>query len=75
MRWHSSILDVQSFRGVDCDTDHCQVVVEVRMRLAVCKHTIYRFHMERFNLKKLNLVDSKEQYCIEKPAGLQLWKT
>jgi hypothetical protein len=29
-RWHSSILDVQSFRAADYDTDLCQVVAEVR---------------------------------------------
>jgi endonuclease/exonuclease/phosphatase family metal-dependent hydrolase len=32
-RWHSSILDVRSFRGADCDTDHYLVVAEVRERL------------------------------------------
>jgi len=36
-RWHSSILDVQSFRKADCDTDHCMVVAEVWERLAVSK--------------------------------------
>jgi hypothetical protein len=36
-RWHSSILDVQSFRGVDCDTDHYLVVAKVRGGLAVSK--------------------------------------
>jgi len=34
-RQHSSILDVQSFRGADCDTDHYLVVAKVRERLAL----------------------------------------
>jgi hypothetical protein len=36
-KWHSSILDVQSFRGADCDTDHYLVAANVRERLAVSK--------------------------------------
>jgi len=34
-RWHSSIHDVWSFRGADCDTDHYLVVGKVRERWAV----------------------------------------
>jgi hypothetical protein len=29
-RWHSSILDVGSFRGADCDTDHCLMIGKFR---------------------------------------------
>jgi endonuclease/exonuclease/phosphatase family metal-dependent hydrolase len=32
-RRHSSILDVRSFRGADCDSDHYLVVAKVRARL------------------------------------------
>jgi hypothetical protein len=55
MRWYSRVLDVHSFRVTDCDTDHYLVVAKVRERLAV------RFHIERFNLKKLNEIEGKEQ--------------
>jgi hypothetical protein len=36
-----------------------------RERLAVSKQTTHRVHMERFNLKKLNEVEGKEQYRVE----------
>jgi hypothetical protein len=40
-------------------------VAEVRERLAVSKQTTHTVHMERFNLKKLNEVEGKEQYRVE----------
>jgi hypothetical protein len=63
-RWHSSIHDVCSFRGADCDTDHYLVVAKVRERLAVSKQAAQEIDMERFNLKKLNEGDVKEQYQV-----------
>jgi hypothetical protein len=41
------------------------VVAKVRDRLAVSKQTTQKFHMERFNLRKLDEVEGKEQYqCV-----------
>jgi hypothetical protein len=62
---HSNVLDVRSFRAADCDSDHCQVVAKVWEKLAVNKQRSHRFHMERFNLKKLNDVELKEQFRVE----------
>jgi hypothetical protein len=41
------------------------VVAKLRERLAVSKQTMPDVNMERFNLKKLNEVDGKEQYHFE----------
>jgi hypothetical protein len=41
------------------------VVANVREKQAVNKQRSHRFHMERFNLKKLNEVESKEQHHVE----------
>jgi hypothetical protein len=39
-RRNSSILDVRSFRGADCDSDHYLVVEKVTERLAVSKRMV-----------------------------------
>jgi hypothetical protein len=49
------------------------VVAKVRERLAVNKQRSHRFPKERFNLKKLNEVEGKEQYRVEVSNRLQLY--
>jgi hypothetical protein len=61
---HSNILDVRSFRGADCDTDHYLVVAKLRERFSVSKRARQNFDLERFDLKKLDDVEVKEKYQI-----------
>jgi hypothetical protein len=74
-RWHSSILDVRSFRWADCDSDHYLVVAKVRERLVMSKLMVKKMCVERFNLKQLNEEEAIEQYQVARKKGLQLWKT
>ena len=41
-KWHSSVIEIRSFRGADCDTDHYLVVAKVRERLAVRKQAVQK---------------------------------
>jgi hypothetical protein len=73
-RRHSNILDVRSFRGADCDTDHYLVVAKVRERLAVSKRAAQNIDMERFHVSKLNEENVKGQYQVtirNKSAALE----
>jgi hypothetical protein len=68
-RRHSNVLDVRSFKAADCDSDHYLLVAKVRERLTVNRQRLQRFDMERFNLKKLNEVEGKEQFHVEASNG------
>jgi len=74
-RWHSSILNVQSFRVADCDTDDYLVVAKVRKRPTVSKQATQIVDVKRFNLRKLNELEVRKQYHIMVSNGLQLWRT
>jgi len=82
-RWYSSVLDVRSLRGADCDTDHYAVVAKVKERLTVNKQTAQKFDGERFNLRKVNWLCVREGRGVhrvlvgkperKKPLG-KLWR-
>ena len=63
-RYHSSVPDVRSFKGAECDTDHYLVVGKIRERLSVSKREAQKFDGERFNLWKLNELEVRKQYQI-----------
>jgi hypothetical protein len=59
-RWHSSVLDIQSFCAADRDNEYIQVMANAGERLAVSKQRSHRYHMESFSLKNLSKVEGKK---------------
>jgi hypothetical protein len=54
--------------------DHYLVVAKIRERLEVNKQGSHNFHVERFNLKKLNEQRVKRSIVLRSQIGLQHWK-
>jgi hypothetical protein len=74
-RWHSNLFVALSFRAADFVADHYLVVVKFTERVAVNRQRSHRFHMERFNIKKLNKVEGKEYHHVEVSNSFAALKT
>jgi hypothetical protein len=66
---------VRCFRGADCDTETHLAVAKVRDRLAVSKRPVNKMDMDRFNLKRLNEGEIKEQYQVTIKNRISAWRT
>ena len=63
--WHSSVLDVRSLWGADCDTDHYLGVTILRETVAESKQAAQTFDGERLKLTKLKQLEIRKQDQIE----------
>jgi hypothetical protein len=74
-RWHTSIIDVLSFRGAECNTDHYVVVAKVKEKLVVSKQAAQEFDVEILNNRQLSELEVRKHITLRSKTGLQLWRT
>jgi hypothetical protein len=70
-RWHSRILNVQYFRGAECDTDHSLMVAKVRERLAGSKQATQKSDVVRFHLRDLSELEVRKIKISNRFAALR----
>ncbi|KAJ4435014.1 hypothetical protein ANN_23587 [Periplaneta americana] len=64
-RRHSSIVDIRTFRGADCNSDHYLVIGELRERLSVAKRVEQQVYITKFNILKLKDEETKQNYQVD----------
>ncbi|KAJ4441767.1 hypothetical protein ANN_11625 [Periplaneta americana] len=64
-RRHTSIVDIRTFRGADCNSDHYLVIGELRERLSVAKRVEQEVNITKFNILKLKDEEAKQNYQVE----------
>jgi hypothetical protein len=58
------MLDFRFFRGTDSDINHYLVVAKVMKKLLASTRATQKYGVDRFNLKKLNETEVREQYQV-----------
>ncbi|KAJ4435216.1 hypothetical protein ANN_23794 [Periplaneta americana] len=64
-RRHTSIVDIRTFTGADCNSDHYLVIGELRERLSVAKRVEQQVNITKFNILKLKDEEAKQNYQVE----------